>query len=330
MLTIKETFDAKRPDYSPNRAAQLVHDLAFKIKPDKRLNADQRILMEQAIITHFLIDGLRVQVYDWNPSGQKKAILVHGFGGKCLDFYALIPTLMQHNYHVIGFDAPSHGFSEGNEADIGVFWPCIAKIAKECGDHFDLGITHSFGSAALTYQMHLQNIQIKNLVMFSPNAVYDSVLLNFLRQLSANLNVYPSLCDLIVKRFSTRVNQIELWSACSPVENISQLSLKSTPKHCLILHGTKDTMFPPEESYKVSRACNMMHRKLHILECGHREILSEEQTLIIFREFCKQLGVVGIAAAISKNSALNQMAPLYINNDIEAEKTGVTPIRSML
>jgi pimeloyl-ACP methyl ester carboxylesterase len=277
-------FNPDEEGYSTDIVAQAVYDISFYVPPNRKLNERQFILRQEATLSFLEVDGLQIQHYEWNPSGTKRALLVHGFGGRCLDFEALINLLVKQNFKVIGFDASGHGFSEGAFPDIGAFWRCLDKISKKDGAQFDLCISHSFGSSALTYQMRKDVIKTRKMIMFAPNAIYDAVILGFLNILNVPKDIYAPLCELVIRRFATRLNREDLWSACSVIENL---------RHCmvtgLIFHGTQDKMFPLTDSQRIVEQYQYPSLKLYSFECGHREVLFDQAMLEIFNKFCLKI-----------------------------------------
>jgi pimeloyl-ACP methyl ester carboxylesterase len=288
-----EIIDASQPDYSHQAAAKAAYDFTFNPRPDSRLNDRQMTLLARAARQVVDVGGNPVQIYDWNSSGTKKALLVHGVGGRCLDYVDIIEILTARGFRVIGFDAPSHGLSQlaPQGVDISNFWQCIERISQIYGNHYDLAFAHSFGSAALTLQMRKNTIHVDNLALFAPNAVFDSIIQGFLKQIKAHRDVFPILCDLTAQRFAERagVERRELWIGNSTIENIRILAAQASIRNALILHGTKDIMFPHQESEAIASACPPVPCELHVLDSGHKSILSEAQTIQIVSAFCERV-----------------------------------------
>jgi pimeloyl-ACP methyl ester carboxylesterase len=302
-MKLKQIFDSSRADYSPLVAAQKACAMTFSPQPNQRLNEQQQKLKDQAILTTTDIHGLNVQIYDWNPSSSKKALVIHGFGGRCLDYTEIVGRLVNQNFRVIGFDAPAHGFSEGKESDIGEFWLCLQKICSLYGSNFHMAIAHSFGSAALTYQMRLKTIQTENIVLLAPNAQFDSVLESFFKQLQNQLNaqrdVFQPICDITAERFASRIDRASLWKANSTVGNIKTLVAESRLKKCLIIHGKNDNMFSVTNSQEILQAVLPINSALKILDCGHVEIFYDAKTLKIIENFSKGQSFIPVSEILS-------------------------------
>ncbi|WP_447750719.1 alpha/beta fold hydrolase [Pseudomonas nicosulfuronedens] len=84
-------------------------------------------------------------------------LLMHGWGGRPTQFAALIEKLVGAGYGVIALDAPAHGRSPGQEADVVLFARALLEAAGELPP-LRAVIGHSMGgaSALLATQMGLQ------------------------------------------------------------------------------------------------------------------------------------------------------------------------------
>lgn len=289
-----EIMDSTRPDYSAMEAASTACKFTFNPRPDTKFSDRQLTLIQQAVQQTVVIEDDPVQFYEWNPQGKKKALIVHGIGSRCADFDEIIRQLIERDFRVIAFDAPSHGNSplSPKGVDISNFWLCLQKAKELYGESYDLALGHSFGSAALTLQMRKKVIKADNLVLFAPNSVFDSILKSFLRQIKAHDDVYPPLSDLTAERFLKRRNipRDILWNGNSPLENVKCLAQEAAIKNALFIHGTKDTMFPPAESQAINQACAPVPSAVHILEnAGHKTVLTEARTLEILMDFYERV-----------------------------------------
>ncbi|MBK2126207.1 alpha/beta fold hydrolase [Fangia hongkongensis] len=268
-------FDKTCKGYDPLEAAKAAYQIMFYPKKRNKYYRTERDLINKTDKSmNFSVNNKEVTTYHWNQTSNKKVLLVHGFGGRCLDFSGIINLLCNADFHVIGFDAPAHGLSEGSNTDIGEFMECISQISLVNGGGFDLAITHSFGAGALTYEMRNKSVQIKQLGLIAPNATFPPIIKGFLNVLNAEEDVYSLLSDLIVDRFKNRMNRDELWSACSPVENISLMKHSGEVDLC-IMHGKFDKMLPIDQSEYLLETCRSVdiRASLNIFDCGHYDIL---------------------------------------------------------
>src|SRR6267378_1472357 len=81
--------------------------------------------------------------YRWG-SGSKRVLLVHGWGGRAAQFFALIPRLVDAGFEVIAFDAPLLIFHDPEDRDlpfshseaIAAAWPGAELIASSRAGHW--------------------------------------------------------------------------------------------------------------------------------------------------------------------------------------------------
>src|SRR6185369_4549686 len=71
--------------------------------------------------------SLRLQGYEWG-SGNKTVLLVHGWDAKAIDYFKLIPELVENDFRVVSFDGPAHGESEGKPSNLVDFKNVIFEI----------------------------------------------------------------------------------------------------------------------------------------------------------------------------------------------------------
>ena len=73
---------------------------------------------------------LKISCYAWGK-GEKTILLAHGWDARAMDFYKMIPVLVDHGYKVIAFDGPGHGHSEGNSSNMVDFKELMCKLIKQ-------------------------------------------------------------------------------------------------------------------------------------------------------------------------------------------------------
>ena len=106
---------------------------------------------------------LKLQCYSWGK-GEKTVLLVHGWDAKAMDFYKIIPVLVEHGYKVISFDGPGHGKSEGERSNLVDFKEIMYKMIKEkIGVPYAI-IGHSMGGGSATYLLMEYDIRVKRLI----------------------------------------------------------------------------------------------------------------------------------------------------------------------
>ena len=154
---------------APNTTIRILVKLLYT--PRKRELKPAHIeCMNKAEISKFEVDEfrnpkkkIRLACYTWGK-GDNTILLVHGWDARAMDFYKMIPVLVEQGYKVVAFDGPGHGNSEGSSSNLVDFKELMYKmIKKKIGVPYAI-IGHSMGGGAATYLLMDYDIQVKRLV----------------------------------------------------------------------------------------------------------------------------------------------------------------------
>ncbi|HWB64638.1 MAG TPA: alpha/beta fold hydrolase [Chitinophagales bacterium] len=105
---------------------------------------------------------VKLSCYQWGE-GSKTILLVHGWDAKALDYYRMIPHLVEAGYKVIAFDGPGHGKSEGESSHMVDFKQVLYQMAKRMELPYAI-IGHSMGGAAATFMLMDYDVRVPRLV----------------------------------------------------------------------------------------------------------------------------------------------------------------------
>lgn len=105
----------------------------------------------------------KVKYYRWG-TGDKTIFLIHGWDGMALDFYKMIPALVNAGYSVISMDGPAHGGSEGETSNTIDFMRVIGQFFRKHGEPYAI-VGHSMGGAASAFLLMESEFRIPRLVM---------------------------------------------------------------------------------------------------------------------------------------------------------------------
>jgi pimeloyl-ACP methyl ester carboxylesterase len=114
------------------------------------------VIFEPAEKLSFQNNSLAVNGFRFNPSGNKKVLILHGFSSGCQHFDHYIPPLIDKNYCVLAFDAPAHGRSEGQTVNAVEYSEMIQKVNAEFGP-LDAYIAHSFGGLSVCLALEIMS-----------------------------------------------------------------------------------------------------------------------------------------------------------------------------
>lgn len=156
---------------APVTAIEILVKLVFS--PQKRvLRPPHMALMKRAAkhtikVNEFRNPSKKVEMkyYVWGSS-HRTVLLVHGWDAMAMDFYKMIPALLENGYRVIAIDGPAHGGSEGDTSNLLHFKEAMAQLIEKVGVPYAI-IGHSMGGAASAYLLMEHDIIINRLIMLT-------------------------------------------------------------------------------------------------------------------------------------------------------------------
>ena len=119
-----------------------------------------------------------VYTYEWNPTGQKTVLLLHGWESNSARWRTIIPILEAHHFRVIAIDAPAHGASADPLFDMSKYGVFVDATVKAFQPNYLVG--HSLGGGTACYFMAHYANDIEKLILLG----------------------VPSDLELMVQRFS--------------------------------------------------------------------------------------------------------------------------------
>ncbi len=88
----------------------------------------------------------RVAYYEWNATGKRTVLLVHGWEHRASFWGHLAADLVAAGYRVVALDGPAHGASAGRRANLVSFGEAVQVVANVIGPVYGV-VAHSFGAA---------------------------------------------------------------------------------------------------------------------------------------------------------------------------------------
>ena len=92
--------------------------------------------------------GGQVAAYEWNPSGTRTVLLVHGWEHRASFWGAMVRPLVAAGFRVVALDGPAHGASPGTRTTLPTFGAAVQAVADTVGEVYGV-VAHSFGGAAV-------------------------------------------------------------------------------------------------------------------------------------------------------------------------------------
>nr|WP_294929970.1 alpha/beta hydrolase [uncultured Flavobacterium sp.] len=198
-----------------------------------------------------------IQLYNWGNPKNEMVLLVHGWEGHSGNFASIIGQLLQHDYYILAFDGPSHGFSTKGQTNLLEFSDLIIQILKKYNPKKI--ISHSFGAVVTTYALKRSpHLEIDKYVMITtPDSFLERV--NYISdQIGIAKNARRKLIRKLESELKTNIDEV---SVSKFVKNVQV-------KDALILHGRDDKIIPLQQARIVHK--NWPSSNLEVIEnTGH-------------------------------------------------------------
>ncbi|OJJ23344.1 hypothetical protein BKI52_03005 [marine bacterium AO1-C] len=158
--------------FTPTSVMHYLWTKMFTIRK-RSLKPPHQQLLEEAVIQEMSValfgqDSQKIVTYQWGQ-GAKTVLLLHGWESKAVDYYKLIPRLLDAGYQVLSLDFPAHGNSSGSQSSLPEFIMVLKAYLKQASK-VDAIIAHSLGgTAAFTWLLeeaeNTNEIQLQKLIL---------------------------------------------------------------------------------------------------------------------------------------------------------------------
>lgn len=222
---------------SRKKAAQKAFGTFCKVRKGRVL-PHQKELLDAYKNEVLQVAGHRIQTYHWQGNKQT-VLLVHGWESNTFRWRNLIDKLRQHDFNIIAFDAPGHGYSSGTE----LYVPLYAEILQYAIEKYrpKTVVGHSVAGMTLIYNQYKNpDSEVEKMVTIgSPSELYE-ILKGYQALLKFNDWVLQALEDHIYVRFGFRVREFSTSDF-----------VRTNPKKGLLFHDKQDKVTPYHASQKV-------------------------------------------------------------------------------
>lgn len=273
-----QSFFSIAGNIAPATAIEIMVKIIFATKK-RVLRPPHKTLMKKAAKHEILVNEFRnntnkiaMKYYVWGSS-DRTIMLVHGWDAMALDFYKMIPALVEAGYRVIAIDGPAHGGSEGETSNLLHFKEAMVQLIEKVGVPYGI-IGHSMGGGASAYLLMEHEIIVNRLVMltipiaskrffdqvFEMLKVPEKMQKIFFKGMEEEFNMPVERMDLAIRKEKIKADKIMLMYD----EDDEIVSLKDI-KHYLSLH-------PEIQSYNAKGA-------------GHNNIIRNAKVIEEIKKF---------------------------------------------
>ena len=187
----------------------------------------------------------QVAYYEWNPSGQRTVLLVHGWEHRASFWGHMAAGLAKAGFRVVALDGPAHGLSEGKRATLVSFAAAVQAVADAIGP-VHATVAHSFGAACtagvpVRFNQAVGG-QLPRLVLMSAPSSTRKVAARFAELLHLPPSVVERMGRFIQEQFGRSAESFSLLEAGRhlPVQR------------ALLLHDREDPNVPFAEGEEIA------------------------------------------------------------------------------
>jgi pimeloyl-ACP methyl ester carboxylesterase len=252
---------------SKKRAARA----AFKLftTPQYRNTKDLTPVFSSAEKLQIDFQQYRVQGYRWGAGAPRTALILHGFESGIVNFGQYVQPLLDRGFCVLGFDAPAHGRSTGQQMNVLLYMQFIELIRDSFGPiHRFMG--HSLGGLSLSLALEDQgHDEDTRAVLIAPATETSSAIDLYFKYLRLPDALRPVFDDLITRRGGGKGPD---WF--SVARAITQLKAQ-----ILWIHDEEDDLTPISDVEPV-RGQALPHVQFYITKgLGHRRIYRDPEVV---------------------------------------------------
>ncbi|MCH2043267.1 MAG: alpha/beta hydrolase [Saprospiraceae bacterium] len=249
---------------------KVVSNIAYKniVSPQQHKFREHELkVLDTAHKEQLDFDAFKIQIYTWGNPEHEKILLIHGWEGQAGNFSDLIPVLIEANYHVIAFDAPSHGLSSKGETSLFQFSDLVETMIRKykCTKL----ISHSFGGVATTYALYNNpDLHIERYALLTtPDKFTERI--DYVAQ---QVGITNKVKNMLIKRLEKELN-VDVSAT-----NVSNFVKAIDVEKAMIIHDKNDRVITIQQSQNVANNWPVCQLK-EIEGTGHFRILRTQSVL---------------------------------------------------
>ncbi len=223
----------------------------------------------------FTLNKKTIRGYQWNSTGNKTLLILHGFNSAAYKFERYVHLAVKKGYRVLAFDAPAHGLSDGKTTNAVEYSEAILKIIEQFGVvHTFIG--HSFGGIGLSLALEKMTDTNNLKVVFIAPAT----------ETTTAINKAFELLKITNSKVRTEVDNVILEIGGKPTEWYSiRRVLQNVQPKVLWVHDEDDDITPLSDALKVKTDNHTNINFVITKGLGHQRIYHDatvRQTIIDF------------------------------------------------
>jgi pimeloyl-ACP methyl ester carboxylesterase len=240
----------------------------------KKLRPNEMIVLDKSKKEIFKFLEFDIQLYTWQ-GGEDKVLLIHGWEGQAGNFADIVEKLVEQNYTVYAFDAPSHGYSSKGSTSLFEFTELVGILIRKYA--VTKLISHSFGGVATTYALYNnQDLKIdKYLLLTVPDRFIERI-----NDVAEQVGITEKVKQKLISRLEKETKK-DIYAL-----NVSDFVKSINVENAMIIHDINDTVIPIARTKNVYDSwpnCTFVE----IEGTGHFRILRTDSVIDKAIEFLK-------------------------------------------
>lgn len=226
----------------------------------RKVREFEMTVLETGKTEKIFLDGKDVVLTSWG-SGDKKVLLLHGWGGNRAQMTPFVEELLAQGLFVIAVDGPAHGESTGNQTNMAKIIEAVELVNEKFGG-INYVVGHSFGGAALVVALD-RGLDIEKIVTISMPTHANKIMKPF----QTLLNV-P---DKVIRRIDQRIAKL-MGQTFEEISAVNLAQKQTIP--FLIIQDSQDSIITISDAIELN--ANWTGSELYLTNgFGHRQILRE-------------------------------------------------------
>jgi len=218
---------------------------------------------------HFNFNGLTIRGHRVNYPQEKKVLLLHGFSSSYHHFEGYVQPLVDAGFEVLAFNAPAHGFSEGETAHAVQYSEMIRQIHDMYGPVTGY-VAHSFGGLSVCLALEqMDHHQDTRLALIAPATETSTAIDSAFMLIGLQSPTIKAEMEKTIRRISG--NDPSWFSVTRTIPHI-----KSS---VYWVHDEDDEITPLRDALKVKNA-SFPHVEFHITRgLGHHRVYRDPDVI---------------------------------------------------
>ena len=251
---------------SKRRAAEAAFHLFTT--PQYRNRKELPAIYRAAESLQFRFQDFDIQGYRWNADAARRVLILHGFESGIVNFEQYIQPFIDQGFCVLGFDAPAHGRSSGEQMNVRIYMEFIEAIRDRFGP-IDRFMGHSLGGLSLCLALEEQgHTEGARAVLIAAATETRTAIDMYFRFLKLPASLRAAFDELIERRGGHPV----AWFSVARALPRLQLPV-------LWVHDVDDDMTPLSDVEPVRQAAPQHVQFLITKGLGHRRIYRDPQVV---------------------------------------------------